>query len=98
MEYINTKLVRVRTFALFDERNVETAQQTELGVKEVRRELDAVYQQITDRIDAMLNLHGRDFVPVLLPNTMLMLPSTKTNSHSILDVSMPGKKNNSDNS
>jgi hypothetical protein len=48
--------------ALLDERTGETAQQTELRVRDVRRELDAVYQQITDRIDAMINLHGKDFV------------------------------------
>ncbi|MDR1455263.1 MAG: DUF6261 family protein [Tannerella sp.] len=49
--------------ALLDERTGETAQQTELRVRKVRRKLDAVYQQITDRLDAMINLHGRDFVP-----------------------------------
>jgi hypothetical protein len=49
--------------AILDERTGETAQQTELRVGQVRRELDAVYQQITDRIDAMINLNGRDFVP-----------------------------------
>ncbi|MDR1455080.1 MAG: DUF6261 family protein [Tannerella sp.] len=49
--------------ALLDERTGEIAQQTELRVRQVRRELDAVYQQITDRLDAMINLHGRDFVP-----------------------------------
>ncbi|MDR2120950.1 MAG: DUF6261 family protein [Tannerella sp.] len=48
--------------ALLDERTGETAQQTELRVRQVRRELDAVYQQITDRIDAMINLYGKDFV------------------------------------
>ncbi|MDR1406802.1 MAG: DUF6261 family protein [Tannerella sp.] len=49
--------------AILDERTEETAQQTELRVGRTRRELDAVYQQITDRIDAMINLNGRDFVP-----------------------------------
>jgi hypothetical protein len=49
--------------ALLDERTGETAQQTELRVRQVRREVDAVYQQITDRIDAMINLHGKEFVP-----------------------------------
>jgi hypothetical protein len=49
--------------ALLDERTGETAQQTDLRVRQTRRELDAVYQQIADRIDAMINLHGRDFVP-----------------------------------
>jgi hypothetical protein len=49
--------------ALLDERTGETAQQTDLRVRQVRREVDAVYQQITDRIDAMINLHGKEFVP-----------------------------------
>jgi hypothetical protein len=48
---------------LLDGRTSETAQQTELRVRQVRRELDSEYRQITDRIDAMINLHGRDFVP-----------------------------------
>jgi hypothetical protein len=49
--------------ALLDERNVEVSQQTDLSVKQARLELDEIYQQITDRIDAMINLHGKDFVP-----------------------------------
>jgi hypothetical protein len=49
--------------AILDARTGETAQQTELRVKQVRRTLDAVYQQIVDRIDAMINISGRDFVP-----------------------------------
>jgi hypothetical protein len=49
--------------ALLNARTGETAKQTELRVRQVRREVDALYQQITDRIDAMINLHGRDFVP-----------------------------------
>jgi hypothetical protein len=48
---------------LLDGRTGEMAQQTELRVRQVRRELDAEYKQITDRIDAMINLNGRNFVP-----------------------------------
>jgi hypothetical protein len=48
--------------AMLDERNVEISRQTELGVKQTRIELDDIYQQITDRIDAMINLYGKDFV------------------------------------
>jgi hypothetical protein len=48
---------------LLNVRTGETAKQTNLRVKQVRKETDAVYQQITDRINAMINLHGRDFVP-----------------------------------
>jgi hypothetical protein len=49
--------------ALLDERTGGTAQQTELRVRQVRREVDTLYRQITDRIDAMINLHGHDFAP-----------------------------------
>jgi hypothetical protein len=49
--------------ALLDARTGETAKQTELRVRQMRREVDALYQQITKRIDAMINLNGRDFVP-----------------------------------
>jgi hypothetical protein len=49
--------------AILDERTTETARLTDLRVRQTRRELDAVYQQITDRIDAMINLYGSDFVP-----------------------------------
>jgi hypothetical protein len=48
--------------ALLNARTSETSKQTELRVRQVRREVDTLYQQITDRIDAMINLHGRDFV------------------------------------
>ncbi|MDR2466550.1 MAG: DUF6261 family protein [Prevotellaceae bacterium] len=48
--------------ALLDERTGESAQQTELRVGRVRREVDTGYQNITDRIEAMINLHGTDFV------------------------------------
>ena len=49
--------------ALLDERTGETAKLTGLHVRQVRREMDAIYRQITDRIDAMININGRDFVP-----------------------------------
>jgi hypothetical protein len=48
--------------ALLNERTGETAKQTELRVREVRRELDELYQQITNRLDAMININGRNFV------------------------------------
>jgi hypothetical protein len=48
--------------SLLDARTVETSKQTELRVVQVRRELDGIYQQITDRIDAMINLQGKNFV------------------------------------
>jgi hypothetical protein len=44
-------------------RTGEISKQTTLSVKQVRREMDAIYQQITDRIDAMINLYGKNFVP-----------------------------------
>ncbi|MDR1526633.1 MAG: DUF6261 family protein [Dysgonamonadaceae bacterium] len=49
--------------ALLDERTGESAKQTDLRVREVRRDMDALYQQVIDRIDAMINLHGKEFVP-----------------------------------
>jgi hypothetical protein len=49
--------------ALLNARTGETAKQTDLNVKQVRSEIDAIYYQITDRIDAMINLYGKEFVP-----------------------------------
>jgi hypothetical protein len=48
---------------LLDARTGEIAQQTDLKVLDMRRQTDSCYQQIIDRIDAMINLNGRDFVP-----------------------------------
>ncbi|MDR1156313.1 MAG: DUF6261 family protein [Bacteroidales bacterium] len=48
---------------LLNVRTGETAKQTDLNARQVRSEIDAVYQRITDRINAMINLHGKDFVP-----------------------------------
>jgi hypothetical protein len=48
---------------LLDKRMSETAKKTDLRMREARLEVDTVYQQITDRIDAMLNLHGKDLAP-----------------------------------
>jgi hypothetical protein len=48
--------------ALLNTRTGETSKQSDLNVRQVRKEIDAIYQQITDRIDAMINLHGKDFV------------------------------------
>jgi hypothetical protein len=48
---------------LLNKRTSETAKKTDLRMKEARQEVDMIYQQITDRIDAMINLNGKDFVP-----------------------------------
>jgi hypothetical protein len=48
---------------LLNVRTGETAKQTDLNAKQVRREIDVIYQQITSRINAMINLHGKGFVP-----------------------------------
>ncbi|MDR1582244.1 MAG: DUF6261 family protein [Prevotellaceae bacterium] len=48
---------------LLNTRTSEISKQSELRVRYVRKEIDVIYQQITDRIDAMINLHGKDFVP-----------------------------------
>jgi hypothetical protein len=44
--------------ALLDTRTNETAQQTQIRVFDARRRMEKVYQQITDRIDAVINLRG----------------------------------------
>jgi AcrR family transcriptional regulator len=72
--------------ALLDSRTGETAQQTDLRVREVRREVDALYQQITDRIDAMINLHGKEFVPGFVAEYNAHATGTKTNSRSTSDA------------
>jgi hypothetical protein len=47
--------------ALLDARTGDEAQQTDIHVFDARRSLEAVYQQITNRIDAVINLRGKDF-------------------------------------
>jgi hypothetical protein len=47
---------------LIDERTSETAQTTDLKVRETRRRVDAANQHILDRIEAMINLNGADYV------------------------------------
>jgi hypothetical protein len=47
--------------ALLDKRTEETAHQTNLTVKDTRQEVDSYYYQITDRIDAMININGASF-------------------------------------
>ena len=49
--------------ALLGKRTEEIWKQSDLNVREVRKELDAIHQQIITRIDAMINLYGKDFVP-----------------------------------
>jgi hypothetical protein len=44
--------------ALIDARTSETAHQTDLHVRDTRHGVDASYQQITDRLDAMINISG----------------------------------------
>jgi hypothetical protein len=83
--------------ALLDERNVETAQQTELRVREVRRELDTVYQQILDRVDAMINLYGKDFVPGFVAEYNAHATEYKNKLAQHLGRVHAGKKNDSDN-
>jgi hypothetical protein len=47
--------------ALLDKRNIEVSQQTHLKVKETRQETDILYQKIVNRINAMINIHGKAF-------------------------------------
>ncbi|MDR1180612.1 MAG: DUF6261 family protein [Bacteroidales bacterium] len=48
---------------LLDKRINETAQKSHLKVRDTRQAVDMNYQLITDRIDAMINIHGKDYVP-----------------------------------
>jgi hypothetical protein len=47
--------------ALLDVRTSEDAQQTDIRVIDARRRMENVYQQTTDRLDAVINLRGKDF-------------------------------------
>jgi hypothetical protein len=49
--------------ALLEKRNEEISQQSNLRVKDARRESDIFYHKIVNRINAMINIHGKDYVP-----------------------------------
>jgi hypothetical protein len=49
--------------SLLEKRNEEMSQQTTLRMKDARQETDSCYHRIVNRINAMINLHGKDFVP-----------------------------------
>ncbi|MDR2408337.1 MAG: DUF6261 family protein [Bacteroidales bacterium] len=49
--------------SLLEKRNEEMSQQTNLRMKETRQETDFYYHKIVNRINAMINLYGKDFVP-----------------------------------
>jgi hypothetical protein len=49
--------------SLLAERTTEQSQQSALRVREVRLRMDAVYQKVTDRLDAKINLDGKDYIP-----------------------------------
>jgi hypothetical protein len=49
--------------ALLEKRNEEISQQSSLRVKDARHESDIVYHKIVNRINAMINLNGKDYVP-----------------------------------
>jgi hypothetical protein len=46
---------------MLSERNIEVSKQSKLRTREVRLYMDTVYQKITDRVDAKINLVGKDF-------------------------------------
>jgi hypothetical protein len=48
---------------LLDKRIEEMSQQTNLRIREVRQEVDFYYHKIVNRINAMINIHGKDYVP-----------------------------------
>jgi hypothetical protein len=47
--------------SLLNARTSEEAKQSNIRVVDARRRMEAVYQQVTDRIDAVINLRGKDF-------------------------------------
>jgi hypothetical protein len=49
--------------ALLDARTGEDALQTDIRVIDARRRMENIYQKTTDRLDAKINLDGKDFVP-----------------------------------
>jgi hypothetical protein len=48
---------------LLNKRTDEIAQQTDFRLKETRRQVDIIYLQILDRLESMINIHGKEFVP-----------------------------------
>jgi hypothetical protein len=46
---------------LLDTRTGENAQQTDIHILNARRRMENGYQQVTNRIDAVINLKGKDF-------------------------------------
>lgn len=47
---------------LLDQRTGETAQQTDIRVSDARKAIEVIHLQVLDRIDAVINLRGKDFV------------------------------------
>jgi hypothetical protein len=47
--------------ALLDLRTDENAQLTDVRVVQARRRMENIYQKVTNRIDAVINLRGKDF-------------------------------------
>jgi hypothetical protein len=83
--------------ALLDKRTSESAKKTDLRMVEARQEVDMFYQQITDRIDAMINLRGKDFVPEFYNNYNAHATEYKVNLAQHLGRVQAGKKDNNDN-
>jgi hypothetical protein len=48
---------------LMEKRNEDMAHQTHIKVREARKEVDYYYHKIVNRINAMINLHTKDYVP-----------------------------------
>jgi hypothetical protein len=62
--WMDTHEIAARELAnLLDKRTDDIAQQMTVSVKKARREVDKIYKQISDRIDAMINIHGKEYVP-----------------------------------
>jgi hypothetical protein len=57
------EIARKELIVLLNKRTDEIAQRTDFRAKETRRQVDLIYLQILDRLESMINLHGKDFVP-----------------------------------
>jgi hypothetical protein len=49
-------------FALLEKRNEEMARQINLHVRKMRKETDFYYHKNVNRINSMINIHGKDYV------------------------------------
>jgi hypothetical protein len=61
LDALNEKADNLAT--LLDVRTGEIAQRPDIRVIEARRDMETCYQKVTNRIEAMININGKDYVP-----------------------------------